>query len=52
MKIVNALRRLRRSLTPPGSRALLDSSYKQPNLDPTHVSPASSAHQQQQAPSG
>ncbi len=43
---------LKRRLTPPGNRGSLDSSYRQPNADGTHVSPASAAHQQQQAPNG
>jgi hypothetical protein len=52
MRVVRFLRRLRVAVTPPGNRASLDSSYRQPNADATHVSPASTAHHQQQAPNG
>jgi hypothetical protein len=37
MAIIRILRRLRRWLTPPGSRAPLDSSYRQPNITGTNV---------------
>jgi hypothetical protein len=50
VNVVTLVRRLVRVVTPPGNRASLDSSYRQPNADPTHVSAASAAHQQQQAP--
>jgi hypothetical protein len=48
-KLATSVRALGRAVTPPGNRASLDSSYRQPNADGTHVSPASAAHQQQQA---
>jgi len=51
-KLVASVRTVGRAVTPPGNRASLDSSYRQPNADATHVSPASTAHHQQQAPNG
>jgi hypothetical protein len=37
VSIISALRALRRKLTPPGNRGSLDTEYRQPNSDGTHV---------------
>jgi hypothetical protein len=36
MSIGSVWRKVVRTLTPPGSRAPLDESYRQPNADPEH----------------
>jgi hypothetical protein len=52
MKVRAILHKIRRMVTPPGNRGSLDTEYRQPNADPSHMNVNSPGHHAGQGSGG